>query len=48
MAAGIADRGGEDAFAQLPEFALRTPETTEPEHGLLETFGIWRLQLRGR
>src|SRR6478735_133020 len=43
VAAGIADSGGVNAVAELPELAFGTPEAAEPEHGLLETGGIRRL-----
>ncbi len=45
MAAGIAHRSGIDAIAEFPEFALRAPETAEPEHRLLQTLRVGRLQL---
>src|SRR5882762_11496949 len=45
MAAGIADRGGIDAVAEFPEFALGSPEAAEPEHRLLQSFRIRRLDL---
>jgi hypothetical protein len=44
MTAGVTHGGGIDAVAQFPEFALRAPEAAEPEHGLLQTRGIRRLQ----
>src|SRR5437660_4593216 len=44
MAAGIPHRGGMNAVAEFPEFALRAPETAEPEHRLLQALRIRRLQ----
>ena len=41
--AGIAGGGRIDAVAELPELALSSPETAEPEHRLLEACGIGRL-----
>src|SRR6266478_7281103 len=44
MAASIAHGGGINAIAEFPELALRAPEAAEPEHRLLQTCGIGRLQ----
>src|SRR3984893_6127856 len=44
MTAGVADSGGVDAIAELPEFSFRAPEAAETEYGLLQTLRIKRLQ----
>ena len=45
MTAGVTNRSGKDALAELPEFSLRAPEAAQPEHRLLQTLRIRRLQL---
>ena len=44
MTAGVAHGGAIDAIAELPELAFRAPEAAEPEHRLLQTLRIRRLQ----
>src|SRR5258705_5149688 len=45
MTAGVAHGRGINAIAEFPELALRSPETAEPEHRLLQALRIGRLQL---
>src|SRR5260370_16586053 len=47
MTAGVADSGGIDAIAELPEFSFRAPEATETEYGFLQTLRISPLQVAG-